>query len=93
MAVGLGLAEGVRTEEPGWGSVCRTRTCDTCGRGKSCPEPEGTMQTAPGAKAGPAGPVLGGGVAGRLVLVLASPAAGDTRGTPALALVLMEALG
>ena len=51
------------------------------------------MQTAPGAKAGPAGPVLGGGAAGPLVLVLASPAASDTQGTPALALVFMEALG
>ena len=51
------------------------------------------MQTAPGAKAGPAGPALGGGAAGPLVLVLESPAAGDMQGTPALALVLTAALG
>lgn len=32
-------------------------------QGQSRPEPEGTMQTAPGAEAGPAGPALGGGAA------------------------------
>lgn len=47
MAVGLGLTEGVRTEEPGRGSVCRARTCDTCGRDRAALSPRGQCRLPP----------------------------------------------